>query len=226
MVDIAREAVESQNFGLATEIYDRILKEKGPTSEILIELGKCLAYSGRLSESFTAYLKAFRLGPSKVQVLYPLMKSLVKLTWERMEAANGENNSLHLDTRKTLDSEPFHCGLCLGTTLEPTTIYCGHTFCKRCLDVTGYDKCVACGHNPSNMDYKHNILLVSVTKLLFPNQEEFLEEKTAANKAVRDGDYAAAVLLYTEILNKRKALNHTQKTSFLFISTYSVSQML
>mgnify|MGYP001792654792 CR=1 FL=1 len=204
MVDIAHQAVQSQNFGLATEIYDRILREKGPTAEILFELAKCLAHSGRLSESLTAYLKAFRLGRGKLEVLSPLSKALVKLTRERMEAVNGEDNSLQLDTKKILDSEPFHCGICRGTVREPTTIFCGHTFCKTCLDKNGHNVCVACGDIPSDTEYKHNILLMTVTKLLFPNQEEFIQQKSAANNAVREGNFSQAASLYSAMLETRK----------------------
>jgi len=39
MVDIATEALKSKNFQLASEIYERVITEKGPACHLLIDLG-------------------------------------------------------------------------------------------------------------------------------------------------------------------------------------------
>lgn len=202
MVDIAQEAIRSRNFTLATEVYERIIREKGPASDLYIQLGNCLALSGRISESFASFLKAYRLACVKPDQLNKLVNALVKITKERMETANGgKHNKLLMECKDILDNEPFYCGLCLGTIVEPVTIYCGHTFCRKCVDKSGYDNCVACGAIPHIMEYKQNVLLADIMKTLFPRMDSLLSLKQQANDKFLSGHYLEAVELYTQILS-------------------------
>lgn len=210
MVDIAQEALNSQNFSLATEIYERVIKEKGPASELFVQLGNCLALSGRISEAFIAFSKAYRLGAVKSEELGRLVQSLVKLTRERMEAVvqnqtstvSHENTMARFlyDAKLLFESEPFFCGLCLGTVMEPTTIYCGHTYCKRCLDKSDHDNCIVCGRNPHVTELRINVLISNVEKRLFPQLEELWRLKLRANEQFNNGAFLDAIQLYTEIL--------------------------
>lgn len=207
MVDIAKEAVKSLNFKLATEVYERIIKEKGPAKDIFVELGNCLAQSGRINEAFGAFLKAYRLGTLHPENLNKLVLALVKLTRERMESVtSGGAKGLIFDNKQVLDTEPFFCGLCLGTTIEPTTILCGHTYCKKCIEKSDPTICVACGQNPKVTDFRPNILLSEVAAKLYPKREELNRMKAEANRFCAEGELSKALEIYSVILKQGKGL--------------------
>lgn len=203
MVDIAQEAVLSNNFELASQIYERIIKEKGPACHLLVELGNSLAQSGRISEAFTAFLKAYRLGYVSPDDLKHLVKALIRLTRDRMEASTEEGQSnLLLDTRELLDNEPFFCGICLGAIVEPTTIYCGHTYCSKCITKKGIHTCISCGDNPQiALTYRPNVLLGEIVTKLFPKFEDIIKLKKDANRHFAERQYKDAIECYTEILD-------------------------
>jgi len=207
MVDIATEALKSKNFQLASEIYERVITEKGPACHLLIDLGNCLALGGRISEAFTAYLKAYRLGRVIPEQIKELVQALVKLTRERMEHTTEQDQvkNILLDTKELLDTEPFFCGICLGTICEPTTIYCGHTFCRKCVSKRDIHDCVCCGKNPRlSGTYKPNVILSDVVHKLFPNLEEITKLKSEANQRFAERQYKDAINRYTEILDISK----------------------
>ena len=113
MVDIASEALKSKNFQLASEIYERVIREKGPACQLLLDLGTSLALGGRISEAFTAFLKAYRLGKVNTDQIKELVKALVKLTRKMMEETSEQDSqkNILLDTKELLDTEPFFCGI-------------------------------------------------------------------------------------------------------------------
>lgn len=205
MVDIAAEAFRSRNFGLATEIYERIIRDKGPAYHLLIQLGSCLALSGHISEAFTAFIKAYRLCGKNVQEspkeLAHLIQSLVKLTREIMLTVADGRPNLIAHAKEVLAKEPFLCGYCLELILEPTTIYCGHTFCRKCVEKHNVNTCVCCGKNPSvSVGFKPNVLLASAMSKLFPNAKHLARLKNDANAKSVQEKYEDAIELYTRIL--------------------------
>lgn len=204
MVDIASEALKSKNFQLASEIYERVIREKGPACQLLLDLGTSLALGGRISEAFTAFLKAYRLGKVNTDQIKELVKALVKLTRKMMEETSEQDSqkNILLDTKELLDTEPFFCGICLGTISEPTTIYCGHTFCRKCITKRDIHDCVGCGKNPRlSGTYKPNVMLGEVVLKLFPKLEEITRLKTEANKRFAERQYKDAINRYSDILD-------------------------
>lgn len=203
MVEVAQDAYLSQNFELASEIYESVIKEKGPAAHLLLKLGNCLALCGRLSESFTAFLKAYRLNKSIDSAeLIHLVQALVALVRERMQASSPK---LLLDTKDILDNEPFLCGICLMTVLEPVTIYCGHTFCRKCLEKCDANICMCCGKNPEvTSRFQPNILLTDIMLKLFPKLVESISLKKEANEEFTAHNYERATRLYTKILQSSK----------------------
>jgi len=221
MVDVAEEAIKVSNYSLATEIYETAIRELGPSADSYIKLGNVLCLAGKVSEAFTSFLKAYRLSHVSSDKLTHLVNSLVRLTRDSMmnaanahnggeactmaaQSNNGDNDMdiLALNTKELIESEPFLCGVCLGTVQEPTTIYCGHTFCRKCLDKQDSNVCIVCGQNPRLTDgYRPNVLMSEIVKKLFPKLDQLHQLKSEANTVFSQGRLEEACQRYTTILS-------------------------
>lgn len=206
MVDVAQDTYPPEHFVLARETHERKLDAKDPSQT---ELEHCQTVN-RLSRALEPSLNA---DPRTSNSNEPstLVQLLVALTRDRMQVSHTKGKSkLMLDMKNILDNEPFLCGLCLLTTLEPTTIYCGHTFCRKCVDKCCLDTCIVCGTNPEvPAGFQPNVLLANSMLRLFPQLEELMKLKKQANALFAQQNYKEAVQLYTTIIELCKCYHVT-----------------
>ncbi|XP_067948268.1 LON peptidase N-terminal domain and RING finger protein 3-like [Watersipora subatra] len=203
MVDVAKEAFQSQNFRLASEIYERIISEKGPAVHLLLKLGNSLALDGQVTEAFRAFLKAYRLSKTiDSGELLHFIEALVKVSRDGMGKSEDYFRPPNFVTLKEwVTSEPFVCGICLSTALEPTTIYCGHSFCKKCLEKVQSNTCMFCGENPSiSVGFQPNVFMTRLIFKFFPKLEEVSQLKKLANESFLEQNYDKALALYTQAI--------------------------
>jgi len=205
MVEIAQEAFRLKNFRLASEIYERVIQEKGPAASLFIALGNCLALDGQISRAFTAFLKAYRLAKIESKDIKTLVHSLVRLMRDRMKQIGDSGPGLLLNKENVLENEPFVCVVCIGTINQPTTIYCGHTYCSKCVAKQGINVCVKCGSNPQiAVEFRTNVVLMEVMTKLFPHMDEIRRLKSYANEKFIEENYGEAVQCYSQIITRSK----------------------
>ncbi|CAH1777390.1 unnamed protein product [Owenia fusiformis] len=195
MVDLAKEAFNTHNYDLAAEIYERSIKDRGPNIEVFLGLADSLAGTGDFSKAFTAYTQALRLGSVTPERLKHLVSFLVDMM--------GKNDKLMPQAAKDVDRDLFRCHLCMGFFVNPLTIPCGHTFCRKCLEKRQSKQCKKCDetHHFLNIrSIKNNILISKMIDLLFSTEMNASRLKEQANCAIKTRKFKEAADIYTQAL--------------------------
>ena len=201
MVDLAVQAFTTNNYDLAAQIYERTITEYGPKLDLYLGLADSLAKSGDFKKAFEAYSNAYRLGKIGPEKLKHLVSALV----DNLAKKEG------LLPPMPEEVDMFSCALCKAVFIDPVTVPCGHTFCRKCLlrDETGTcRKCNVVIRLPVET-LKSNILLSDLTQRWFP-------EKVAAVKLKADGNdhfakrmFKEAIDIYTKALELGKFIKDT-----------------
>ncbi|KAK7097346.1 LON peptidase N-terminal domain and RING finger protein 3-like isoform X2 [Littorina saxatilis] len=197
MVDLARQAFSTNNFGLAAEIYERTIKENGPQADLYLGLADSFARGGQFTKAFDAYTNAFRLGRVTPEKLKHLVTALIESLSQDSSSSGGQQNSMK-------KSCMFTCVLCRGLLNDPVTIKCGHTFCRKCLERDRTKTCKVCGivHyrlKPANI--RTNVVLSNLIHKWFPDSCRAAELKAEGNKFFEKRDFERAIKFYSEAIS-------------------------
>ena len=199
MVDLAQQAFSTKNYDLAAEIYDRTIREHGPSGSLYLGLADSYARSGRLETAFRAYSNAFRCGPVSPDQLTNLVTALV----DKM----GENEDLKTDSKLSPEDQMFACDICKGMWNDPVTVSCGHTFCRKCLEKSSSKTCVKCGtvHSSTRISHlKTNVLLTSLIDKWFSHEAKAVKLKAEGNSLFANRRYHEAIDVYSKAFSLGK----------------------
>ncbi|XP_013887707.1 LON peptidase N-terminal domain and RING finger protein 2 [Austrofundulus limnaeus] len=186
MLEVAEEASRAGDFNLAVEIYSSQLSDlQQPDRGLCLRKADSLARAGRISEALESYCTAASLGklrPDELPVLVETIARSLRGKELGMPVAltgggggGGQDCSDEAEEDAALDL--FSCRLCRCLLHEPTTVECGHTFCKRCLDQDSVKACVSCRHVWSPSDRllngrRVNVVLSGLLDKLFPAESK------------------------------------------------------
>ncbi|XP_061649375.1 LON peptidase N-terminal domain and RING finger protein 2 [Phyllopteryx taeniolatus] len=150
MLEVAAEASRAGDFSLAAEIYSSQLADlQQPDRGLCLRKADSLVRAGRISEALDSYCAAASLGKLRPEELPLLVDSIARSLREKepgLRSTSGGEESENADGEISEDDplDLFSCGLCRCLLHEPSTVECGHTFCKRCLDADAVTDCVHC----------------------------------------------------------------------------------
>ncbi|XP_068124312.1 LON peptidase N-terminal domain and RING finger protein 2 [Hyperolius riggenbachi] len=216
MLGVAEEAFKSGNFELAAEIYSSQLDElPQPERRLYLMKGDALALAGRVADSLDSYTRAAMLNPLCPDELGVLIQSIAKNIREKeLKLPHAKSKSDHFDSYEqyqgaqaspgNLESDLFSCPVCKLLLVDPVTLNCGHTFCKRCLGDKRPPQCSACnnrakskaeGHDAPCMDLKVNVILGSLL-------ERWLSQETKVRRLSVEGDCLQQSCNHVEALEK------------------------
>uniref|UniRef100_A0A3B4BDP6 Uncharacterized protein n=1 Tax=Periophthalmus magnuspinnatus TaxID=409849 RepID=A0A3B4BDP6_9GOBI len=155
MLEVAEEANRAGDYDLAVEIYSSQLQDlPQPDRGLCLRKADSLARAGRISEALESYCTAAAISKLQPHELPLLVETIAKslrekelgIPWTIHGQSNGgtgedggEGVFLALEV---LDL--FSCRLCRCLLHDPTTLECGHTFCKRCQDERSAQDCAQC----------------------------------------------------------------------------------
>lgn len=190
LADLARVAFRRSNFQLASDLADRLLEKHGQNIDFLLMKGDSLANMGRLNEALSVYSHAFRMGDISSEKLEGFVNALVK----NLSHGPGRSNSSKLGV--------FSCAVCRGLLSKPTTLSCGHTFCKTCLDHQSKRSCIICRFPYSAMGGRCkklnlNVVLSELIVNYFPHEVKAQEIKAEGNELFKFGRHGEAQEKYT-----------------------------
>lgn len=154
MLEVADEACRAGDFDLAAEIYSSQLAELEHTDRgLCLRKADALSRGGRIADALDSYCIAANLQalrPNELQILVEVIAHTIR-TKEQCDSktisvgSTSENRCLEsdeLEEEQNLDL--FSCRLCKCLLTEPTSLVCGHTFCKRCLEDDLTKECRSC----------------------------------------------------------------------------------
>lgn len=190
MLEVAEEASRAGDFNLAVEIYSSQLADlQHPDRGLCLRKADSLSCAGRISEALDSYCTAASLGKLRPEELQLLVETIARTLREKElgihATVNGSNksssgedgfqNSGECEDDEALDL--FSCHLCKCLLHEPTTVECGHTFCKRCTDDDSVTNCVHCKENLSRKEglpngRRINVVLSGLLDKLFATESK------------------------------------------------------
>ncbi|XP_075941222.1 LON peptidase N-terminal domain and RING finger protein 2 isoform X2 [Anarhichas minor] len=149
MLEVAEEANRAGDFDLAVEIYSSQLADlQQPDRTLSLRKADSLTRAGRIFEALDSYCTAASLGKLLPEELPILVETIARTLREKeLGTSNGygkSSSSISSGGEDGVESDGecgeddaldlFSCRLCKRLLHEPTTVECGHTFCKSCLD--------------------------------------------------------------------------------------------
>lgn len=184
MLEVAEEACRAGDFNLAVEIYSSQLADlHQPDRGLCLRKADSLARAGRISEALDTYCFAASLCRLRPEELHFLVETIARILREKeLSALNGHGNGSNEEegTEGNGDDEPldlFSCRLCRCLLYEPTTVECGHTFCKRCLEDKPLEDCISCRQKLNKIDglpngRRVNVVLSGLLDKLFGSESK------------------------------------------------------
>lgn len=194
MLGVADEACRAGDYDLAVEIYSSQLAEIQHTDRgLCLRKADALARGGRIAEALDSYRIAASiqaLKPDELQVLV----DVIALTIRGKEQSDLKNSNLgngcfesdELEEQHNLNV--FSCRLCKCLLTEPTTLVCGHTFCKRCLDEDVVKECKSCCVKTSTSLRKFNLEGLRVNVIVSGLIEKWFHSESQARRCWLDGE--------------------------------------
>ncbi|XP_030613399.1 LON peptidase N-terminal domain and RING finger protein 2 isoform X2 [Archocentrus centrarchus] len=189
MLEVAEEASRAGDFSLAVEIYSSQLADlQHPDRGLCLRKADSLARAGRISEALDSYCTAASLGKLRPEELQLLVETIARTLREKelgipatlngnSKSSNGEdgvqsNGEWEIDEALDL----FSCRLCKRLLHEPTTVECGYTFCKRCIEDDSVTNCIHCKQNLSKKGLPNgpriNVVLSGLLDKLFATESK------------------------------------------------------
>ncbi|XP_017313456.1 LON peptidase N-terminal domain and RING finger protein 2 isoform X1 [Ictalurus punctatus] len=149
MLEVAEEARRAGDYELAVEIYSSQLSElHQPDRGLCMRKADTLARAGRIADALDSYCIAADLHRLRPEELRLLVESIARTIRVKEPQASASANAATCSDPDELEEEHaldlFSCRLCKCLLSEPTTLVCGHTFCKRCLEDAAVNECKSC----------------------------------------------------------------------------------
>ncbi|KAI4877112.1 hypothetical protein NFI96_026461 [Prochilodus magdalenae] len=179
MLEVADEACRAGDFDLAVEIYSSQLAElRQPDRGLCLRKADALTRSGRISEALDSYRTAAqirRLRPDELRLLVESIARAVRVKelGEAWKPSGSSDDSCEEEQQQPLDL--FSCRLCRCLLIEPTTLECGHTFCKRCLEDPEVKDCKSCRTKTTKVNassLRANVVLSSLLEKWFSSESQ------------------------------------------------------
>ncbi|XP_029596532.1 LON peptidase N-terminal domain and RING finger protein 2 [Salmo trutta] len=143
MLSVAREAFGAGDFNLLADIYSSQLADlRHPDRSLCLLKADALSRAGRIAEALDSYCTAAnldRLRPNELGSLVDCIAHILRVKECLKECTDSDGVP---EDEHSLDL--FSCRLCKCLLIEPTTLECGHTFCKPCIEDDGIKECELC----------------------------------------------------------------------------------
>uniref|UniRef100_A0A1A7Z473 LON peptidase N-terminal domain and ring finger 3 n=1 Tax=Iconisemion striatum TaxID=60296 RepID=A0A1A7Z473_9TELE len=219
MLHLAAEAFQSKNFDLAADIYECQLSrvgDPGSRLELMVKRADALAFGGRITEAFEVYRRA-----SEIDQLRPVhLSNLIEYLSDSIHRRDrGESQSRRWRKGEEQGGSPaagatgsgfedFSCGMCLSFLLEPVTLPCGHSFCKKCLERERKEKerplvCKECRDSSQVADvqsYRVNVVLSNLLAKWFPARYQAGRLRREGNGLYAERKVEAALDKYNQAI--------------------------
>lgn len=175
---------------LSKEMYERLLKEKGPSVELFMSYATYLGQGGNVKRSLEVVYHIYKMFPVTTEELFPVVSKLID--YLRLESRENSNPPVR---------NVFSCPCCWGVLHEPITLLCGHTYCRRCILREGLKTCRVCQSKLKNVNVaniKPNVLVSALVDRWWLGEVEGVKLRTEGNDYFRHSELEKAVQLYTE----------------------------
>lgn len=198
MPHLAADTFRPRNLDLAADIHEWQLAgvgDPGGRLELMVRRADALALGGKLTEAFEVYRQASeldKLEPRHLDNLVDYLSSSMRTRRRGSGTGSGFGD--------------FSCGLCLGFLLEPVTLPCGHSFCKRCLERERARAeqpvvCKECGDSSKGLQsFRVNVVLGHLLAKWFPSWHRAGRLRREGNGLYAERKVEAALETYDQAI--------------------------
>lgn len=199
MLGVADEACRAGDFDLAAEIYSSQLAEVEHTDRgLCLRKADALARGGRIADALDSYCIAANiqaLKPDELQILVEVITNTIR-TKEQCESKNvsvGCNSEVRcFESDESVEEhnlDLFSCCLCKCLLTEPTTLVCGHTFCKRCLENDLKRECRSCLLKTTKSPKQFNVDGLRVNVIISGLIDKWFNTESKVRRYWMEGEY-------------------------------------
>ncbi|TGZ74025.1 hypothetical protein CRM22_001173 [Opisthorchis felineus] len=130
-------------------------------------------------------------------VLLSKLLALCTTLYKSQRVAANLLKQTELETTKSLKTI-LSCSLCHRLYLQPVVLFCGHTFCRNCVE--GSFKCHACTECTTTGEVNDSLLITRSISHFYPDTIPLYELLRKSASMVRQGKYKEALELNNELL--------------------------
>ncbi|GAA56453.1 LONRF3 LON peptidase N-terminal domain and ring finger 3 [Clonorchis sinensis] len=130
-------------------------------------------------------------------VLLSKLLALCTTLYKSQRVAANLLKQTELETTKSLKTI-LSCSLCHRLYLQPVVLFCGHTFCRNCVE--GSFKCHACTECTTTGEVNDSLLITRSISHFYPDTIPLYDLLRKSTSMVRQGKYKEALELNDELL--------------------------
>uniref|UniRef100_A0A4W5MZG4 Si:ch1073-440b2.1 n=1 Tax=Hucho hucho TaxID=62062 RepID=A0A4W5MZG4_9TELE len=207
IVSVAREAFRTGDFNLLAEIYSSQLADlRHPDRSLCLLKADALSRAGRIADALDSYCTAAnldRLRPNELRSLVDCIAHTLRVKECLKECTDSDVVS---EDEHSLDL--FSCRLCKCLLIEPTTLECGHTFCKPCIEDDGIKECELCRYklNKTSRELKVNVVLSGLLGKWFCAESEARRCWLEGDRMWNERGFINALEKYNNALEKAPSM--------------------
>ncbi|KAM9857601.1 LON peptidase N-terminal domain and RING finger protein 1 [Aulostomus maculatus] len=166
--------------------------------QIILQKANALASENCLKEAIYWFSVAMRYGPVRPEQLSTFVDCVLHY-FKRKAAGPDALSGQKQDAENSSGDNFFDCPNCHNLIGEPVTIFCGHSYCKRCLQRRLISKCKLCGETVRS-EGKPNVVLCGLLEKLFPDELKNSKKLCEVDELCRRKRYQDAVSLATDVI--------------------------
>ncbi|XP_031680146.1 LON peptidase N-terminal domain and RING finger protein 2 isoform X2 [Oncorhynchus kisutch] len=187
MLSVAREAFVAGDFNLLAEIYSSQLADlRHPDRSLCLLKADALSRAGRVADALESYCTAAnldRLRPNELGSLVDCIAHTLRVKECLKECTDSDRV---FEDEHSLDL--FSCRLCKCLLIEPTTLECGHTFCKPCIEDDCIKECELCRYKLNETSRQLKPICFKVNVVLRGLLDKWFCAESEARRCWLEGD--------------------------------------
>lgn len=194
----AENAFQEGKYLESSALYDKLLETNPQNLELLVGKANCLVFLGQWTDCFKYFAKAVQNKNWKSSCLDDLISNLLKALSDRREIRKRQCVAREIQ-------QNLLCAICRQLLYNPTTLVCGHSFCRQCVLHQGKGKCFYCVnvHCDSNEVFV-NVIIANVVESCFERKTKATELRHQGNDYYSQHNYREASKKYSEALELGK----------------------
>ncbi|XP_035281309.1 LON peptidase N-terminal domain and RING finger protein 1-like [Anguilla anguilla] len=143
--------------------------------QLLIQKADTLASQNRIKEALDLFSVAIKHGSVRPEQLSTLVDCVLRNFKVAYGSDTDKTTPSKNDSYREDPGDKFCCPGCHRFLSEPVTVACGHTYCKRCLQLELYSKCKLCNNDMdtrcgSGQPHRTNVILLGILEKWFPDE--------------------------------------------------------
>lgn len=185
----------------ARRTFSKKITEDSSSFQVFLDYARLLIQETKFKETFSVLALYSRHSSLPMEVVREVGDSLIKHYSSRKQ--QGQQH--------TFSSDPWSCCICATVLVEPVTLPCGHTTCRKCLlkDISGI--CRKCGakYQPIDSDpmddecnVKVSILVSALVVKYWTPELQAVEHRSEGNRQFQRSEVAQSISSYTAALEK------------------------